>query len=106
MTVIRKTDEYDAHTLTLDTDTCHLHMTLMTLIKDNDTWHGSVHMTLMTLIVTFCKLLRKIHYHLLLDAAALYDGTEGRVTNGVRDSAASLPADISNRSSYSIPATV
>ncbi|TWW59785.1 Platelet endothelial cell adhesion molecule [Takifugu flavidus] len=42
----------------------------------------------------------------VVGAAALYDGTEGRVTNGVRDSAASLPADISNRSSYSIPATV
>ncbi|XP_032392758.1 platelet endothelial cell adhesion molecule isoform X7 [Etheostoma spectabile] len=40
------------------------------------------------------------------DAAPLYDGTEGRVTNGVRDSVASLPVDISNRSSYSIPATV
>ncbi|XP_031140445.1 platelet endothelial cell adhesion molecule isoform X6 [Sander lucioperca] len=40
------------------------------------------------------------------DAAPLYDGTEGRVTNGARDSVASLPVDISNRSSYSIPATV
>ncbi|KAG7252302.1 hypothetical protein CRUP_018087 [Coryphaenoides rupestris] len=41
------------------------------------------------------------------DAAPRYDGTEGRATNGTADSvAASLPADISNRSSYSIPATV
>ncbi|KAL7404555.1 hypothetical protein ABVT39_016342 [Epinephelus coioides] len=40
------------------------------------------------------------------DAAPLYDGKEGRVTNGARDSVASLPVDISNRSSYSIPATV
>ncbi|XP_026215702.1 platelet endothelial cell adhesion molecule isoform X3 [Anabas testudineus] len=39
-------------------------------------------------------------------AASLYDGMEGRVTNGARDSVASLPTDISNRSSYSIPATV
>ncbi|XP_032392784.1 platelet endothelial cell adhesion molecule isoform X9 [Etheostoma spectabile] len=44
--------------------------------------------------------------YLKLYAAPLYDGTEGRVTNGVRDSVASLPVDISNRSSYSIPATV
>ncbi|XP_034096274.1 platelet endothelial cell adhesion molecule isoform X4 [Gymnodraco acuticeps] len=45
-------------------------------------------------------------YNAATDAAPLYDGTEGRVTNGARDSVASLPADISNRSSYSIPATV
>ncbi|XP_074521518.1 platelet endothelial cell adhesion molecule isoform X2 [Halichoeres trimaculatus] len=45
-------------------------------------------------------------YNADTDAAPLYNGTEGRVANGARDSAASLPADISNRSSYSIPATV
>ncbi|KAK2815612.1 hypothetical protein Q5P01_026079 [Channa striata] len=41
-------------------------------------------------------------YNAATDAAPLYDGTEGRVTNGLRHSAASLPADISNRSSYTI----
>ncbi|XP_070711966.1 platelet endothelial cell adhesion molecule isoform X3 [Pempheris klunzingeri] len=45
-------------------------------------------------------------YNAATDAAPLYEGMEGRVTNGARDSTASLPADISNRSSYSIPATV
>ncbi|XP_063333026.1 platelet endothelial cell adhesion molecule isoform X4 [Pelmatolapia mariae] len=40
------------------------------------------------------------------DAVSFYDGKEGRVTNGTRHSVASVPADISNRSSYSIPATV
>ncbi|KAF3851894.1 hypothetical protein F7725_005249 [Dissostichus mawsoni] len=39
-------------------------------------------------------------YNAATDAAPLYDGTEGRVTNGARDSVASLPVDISNRSSY------
>ncbi|XP_069569992.1 platelet endothelial cell adhesion molecule isoform X1 [Brachyistius frenatus] len=45
-------------------------------------------------------------YNAATGAAAFYDGKEGRATNGTRDSVASLPADISNRSSYSIPATV
>ncbi|XP_028262378.1 platelet endothelial cell adhesion molecule isoform X3 [Parambassis ranga] len=45
-------------------------------------------------------------YNAATDAAAFYDGKEGRATNGTRNSMASLPADISNRSSYSIPATV
>ncbi|CAB1344927.1 unnamed protein product [Coregonus sp. 'balchen'] len=40
------------------------------------------------------------------DAVPTFDGMEGRATNGTRDSVASLPADISNRSSYSLPATV
>ncbi|CDQ68893.1 unnamed protein product [Oncorhynchus mykiss] len=40
------------------------------------------------------------------DAAPPFDGMEGRATNGTRDSVASLPAGISNRSSYSLPATV
>ncbi|RVE76553.1 hypothetical protein OJAV_G00009700 [Oryzias javanicus] len=40
------------------------------------------------------------------DAAAFFDDKEGRATNGARGSLASLPADFSNRSSYSIPATV
>ncbi|KAK5927138.1 hypothetical protein CgunFtcFv8_022656 [Champsocephalus gunnari] len=39
-------------------------------------------------------------YNAATGAAPLYDGTEGRVTNGARDSVASLPVDISNRSSY------
>ncbi|XP_043969212.1 platelet endothelial cell adhesion molecule isoform X2 [Gambusia affinis] len=45
-------------------------------------------------------------YNAATDAASFYDEKEGRVTNGTRGSVASLPADISNRSSYSIPATV
>ncbi|CAL8356515.1 unnamed protein product [Boreogadus saida] len=45
-------------------------------------------------------------YTAATDAASNSEGTEGRATNGTRDSVASLPADISNRSSYSIPATV
>ncbi|KAM4584611.1 platelet endothelial cell adhesion molecule isoform 2-T2 [Odontesthes bonariensis] len=45
-------------------------------------------------------------YNAAPDAVSFYDGKEGRVTNGTRGSMASLPADISNRSSYSIPATV
>ncbi|XP_057700737.1 platelet endothelial cell adhesion molecule isoform X3 [Corythoichthys intestinalis] len=40
------------------------------------------------------------------DGVPHYDGMEGRVTNGTRASAVSLPTDISNRSSFSIPATV
>ncbi|XP_077427421.1 platelet endothelial cell adhesion molecule isoform X3 [Vanacampus margaritifer] len=40
------------------------------------------------------------------DGVPRYDGMEGRVTNGTRASALSLPTDISNRSSFSIPATV
>uniref|UniRef100_A0A1A8BCG4 Ig-like domain-containing protein n=1 Tax=Nothobranchius kadleci TaxID=1051664 RepID=A0A1A8BCG4_NOTKA len=45
-------------------------------------------------------------YNAATDAVSFYDDKEGRVTNGTRGSVASLPADISNRSSYSIPATV
>ncbi|XP_023190077.1 platelet endothelial cell adhesion molecule-like isoform X2 [Xiphophorus maculatus] len=45
-------------------------------------------------------------YNAATDAASFCDDKEGRVTNGTRGSVASLPADISNRSSYSIPATV
>ncbi|KAM8879049.1 platelet endothelial cell adhesion molecule isoform 3-T3 [Spinachia spinachia] len=45
-------------------------------------------------------------YNAATGAAPIYDGMEGRGTNGVRYSVASLPVDISNRSSYSIPATV
>ncbi|XP_068445118.1 platelet endothelial cell adhesion molecule isoform X2 [Clinocottus analis] len=45
-------------------------------------------------------------YNAATGAAPVYDGMEGRGTNGARDSVASLPVDISNRSSYSIPATV
>ncbi|XP_025763961.1 platelet endothelial cell adhesion molecule isoform X4 [Oreochromis niloticus] len=45
-------------------------------------------------------------YNAATDAVSFYDGKEGRVTNGTRHSMASVPADISNRSSYSIPATV
>ncbi|XP_031610028.1 platelet endothelial cell adhesion molecule isoform X3 [Oreochromis aureus] len=45
-------------------------------------------------------------YNAATDAVSFYDGKEGRVTNGTRHSVASVPADISNRSSYSIPATV
>ncbi|KAK0154225.1 Platelet endothelial cell adhesion molecule [Merluccius polli] len=45
-------------------------------------------------------------YTAATDSASRYDGTEGRATNGTRDSVASLPIDISNRSSCSIPATV
>ncbi|XP_061685879.1 platelet endothelial cell adhesion molecule isoform X3 [Syngnathoides biaculeatus] len=40
------------------------------------------------------------------DGVPHYDGMEGRVTNGTRASAVSLPTDLSNRSSFSIPATV
>ncbi|KAG9350386.1 hypothetical protein JZ751_026745, partial [Albula glossodonta] len=39
-------------------------------------------------------------------AAPPFDGMEGRAANGTRDSVASLPANNSNRSSYSSPATV
>ncbi|KAJ3613934.1 hypothetical protein NHX12_017513 [Muraenolepis orangiensis] len=45
-------------------------------------------------------------YTAVTDAASHFADMEGRATNGRRDSVASLPADISNRSSYSIPATV
>lgn len=48
----------------------------------------------------------QLRCRLLAGAVLLYDGVEGRATNGVRASAASLAADISNRSSYSNPATV
>uniref|UniRef100_UPI003AAE3375 platelet endothelial cell adhesion molecule isoform X3 n=1 Tax=Centroberyx gerrardi TaxID=166262 RepID=UPI003AAE3375 len=58
------------------------------------------------LLVTVLVLLFVLCFRAKRDAAPRYDGTEGRVTNGTRDSVASLPADISNRSSYSIPATV
>ncbi|XP_059199850.1 platelet endothelial cell adhesion molecule isoform X2 [Centropristis striata] len=45
-------------------------------------------------------------YNAATGAAPIFDVSEGRGTNGARDSVASLPVDISSRSSYSIPATV
>ncbi|XP_047222320.1 platelet endothelial cell adhesion molecule isoform X2 [Girardinichthys multiradiatus] len=45
-------------------------------------------------------------YNAATDAASFYDDKEGRVANGTRGSVASLPADIINRSSCSIPASV
>ncbi|XP_018616973.1 platelet endothelial cell adhesion molecule-like isoform X2 [Scleropages formosus] len=45
-------------------------------------------------------------YNAHKDAEPQCDGTEGRATNGMRDSMASFPANGSNRSSCSSPATV
>ncbi|XP_072240264.1 platelet endothelial cell adhesion molecule isoform X4 [Leuresthes tenuis] len=63
---------------------------------------GVVLLVVSVLVLVGCVL----YFKSKRDAVSFYDGKEGRVTNGTRGSMASLPADISNRSSYSIPATV
>ncbi|XP_038570366.1 platelet endothelial cell adhesion molecule isoform X3 [Micropterus salmoides] len=63
---------------------------------------GGFSLLVLSVVAVVCVL----YFKSKRDAAPVYDGMEGRVTNGVRDSSASLPADISNRSSYSIAATV
>ncbi|KAG7269465.1 hypothetical protein CRUP_029178 [Coryphaenoides rupestris] len=70
-------------------------------------WKKGVIAAACLLLLCVAVLACVLRYKTSRDAAPRYDGTEGRATNGTADSvAASLPADISNRSSYSIPATV
>ncbi|XP_058496612.1 platelet endothelial cell adhesion molecule-like isoform X2 [Solea solea] len=63
---------------------------------------GGVCLLVVSVLVAVCVLYIKSKR----DAAPLYDGTEGRATNGTRGSVASRPADISNWSSYTFPAKV
>ncbi|XP_062304083.1 platelet endothelial cell adhesion molecule isoform X4 [Osmerus eperlanus] len=70
------------------------------------TWKKVLIVASCLLTVAVVVLLCVLRFRAKRGAAPHFDGMEGRATNGMRNSVTSLPADISNRSSNSIPETV